>query len=303
MRTILHARSIGEIAYGAIKSIKAEPFGEIVNSFPNSFYIRTPNDELVFVTGHHLKSPITVNLDWTADFEHSLKPRGRVFLERSELRVEDDLTINLSGAAAQATRPDVLPMHIGQFRDALYVATTILSIVDADQSVLDNRSIAHRGVCQFVLAGILPLLDSDNCEPFRRTAEIIVGLGAGFTPSGDDVLAGFLATYNSLSRTVSRPKILMDFELLKKRTSWISAKLLDYMQRGVFDDQVACLIRSVGSANKDKFVVSLETILPRGHTSGVDIVVGSVLAASLLLDVANNGHETETIVRRLGLSH
>ena len=303
MQTTLRATNIGQVAYGTLESLKAGSFGEIVNCFSNSFYIRTPDEELVFVTSRHLKSPVTINLDSMVDFEHSLKPLDPVFYEQPELRVGDNLTIDVSGATTQASQLDLSVLRIETLREELYIATTILAILDTHQSVLDDRSLAYEGAKQFVFTGILPLRDSNNTELFRKAAGGIVGLGAGFTPSGDDVLAGFLATYNSLSRAMSRPKILMDFEFLKKNTGWISAKLLDYMQREVVDDQVAHLIRSAGSEDKDEFIIALEGLLPRGHTSGVDIAVGSILAVALLLDVSKNGHETEAIVRKLGLSH
>jgi len=286
----------------ALENLKTGSVGEIVSCFANSFYIRTPDDELVFVTNHHLRSPITVNLDSAADFEYSLKPLDPAFFEQAELRVGDNLAIDLSGAPTLANQPNLPILGIEGLREVLYIATTVLAIVDTRQSVLDDRSIAYDGAKQFALTGILPLRDSNNTESFRKTVEGIVGLGVGFTPSGDDLLAGFLATYNSLARAVGRPKILLDFEFLKESTNWISAKLLDYMQREVVDDQVAQLIRSVGSVERGDFIIAMENLLPRGHTSGVDIAVGTVLAVTLLLDVATNGYGTEAIIRRLGLS-
>jgi hypothetical protein len=300
LRAILQARNVGPIAFRAIKNLKAGFVGEVAASFTNSFYIRTSNDELIFVTGLPVKSPITVNLNSSDDFERLLRPPVPVFFEKAELRVGDDLTVDLRGASTQPDQPDLSTLQIGQLQEALYTAATILTIVDTHQSVLDQASIAYSGAEQFVRTGILSLRDTGDSEPFLETAEEIVGLGPGFTPSGDDVLGGLLGTYNSLSRAVRRPKILLDFESLKKSTNWISAKLLDYMQREVFDDQVAHLVRSAGSGNKEEFIVALETLLPRGHTSGVDISVGALLALSVLRDVASNGHE---IVRRLGFSY
>jgi len=303
LRTSLQARCVGRIAYQALKSLKAGSVGEITNSFPNSFYVRTPVDELVFVTNLPVKSPITINLDSDGNFQQLLKPLGRVFFEDAELRVGNDLTIDLRTASTPPDQPNPTALSIGQLGEAVHDATTILSLVDTDQSVLDPASITYKGAVEFARKGILSLRDAGDSEDFRETAEKIVGLGPGFTPSGDDVLGGLLGTYNSLSQAVRRPRILFDLEFLKKRTNWISAKLLGYMQRGIFDDQVADLVRSVESANKDEFIVALETLLPRGHTSGVDISVGSVLALSVLRDVSCDGHETETTIRRLGFSN
>jgi hypothetical protein len=302
LRTSLQARCVGRIAYRALKSLKAGSVGEITNFFANSFYVRTPDDDLVFFTNLPVKSPITVNLDSDANFQQLLKPLERVFFEDAEFRVGNDLTIDLRTAPTPPDQPNPTTLSIGQPGAAVHTATTILSIVDTEQSVLDPASIAYKGAEEFVRNGILSLRDTGDSEAFRETAEKIVGLGPGFTPSGDDLLGGLLGTYNSLSQEARRPRILFDLEFLKKSTNWVSAKLLDYMQRGIFDDQVADLVRSVESANKDEFILALETLLPRGHTSGIDISVGSVLASSVLRDVACNGHETETTIRRLGFS-
>lgn len=302
MRTTLQATGIGPIAYRALKN-KTGRAGEVANSFPKSFYIRTFNDELVFVTGLPVKSPITINLDSPVDFDHLAKPRGRVFLNGTDLRIGDDLAIDLHGVPTQPNRPELSASKIGQLREALYIGTAILTIVDTYQSVLDHASIAYRGAEKFFRTGILSLRDTEGSEVFLETAKSIVGLGTGFTPSGDDVLGGFLCTYNSLSRTVGYHRVMMDFQILKKNTNWISAKLVDYMQHGVCDDQVAQLVNSAASADEDEFVLALETLLPRGHASGIDISTGVVLAVSLLRDLANNQHETETIIRRLGLSY
>jgi hypothetical protein len=298
LRTTLQARSAGPIAYRAL-NVKTAPVGEIAGTFSDSFYIRTFLDELVFVTSLPVKSPITVNLASAADFERLLELHGQVFLDETSLRVGATVTIDFHGASIQQPKPDLSSTQIEWLSEALYLATTILSIVDTHQSVLDHASIAYKGTRQFFQTGILSLRHAGESETFLKTAEEIVGLGSGFTPSGDDVLSGFLCAYNSLSQAVGYEKILMDFHSLKRNTHWISAKLLDYMQHGVCDDQVAQL---VGSTNTDEFIVALESLLPRGHTSGIDVSTGCVLGLSLLADVANDRHGTETVIRRLGLS-
>ena len=300
MRITPPATSIGQIAYEALRSAKGEPVGEAIASFRNSFYIKTSNDQLIFVTNRLLKSPITINLGSSTDFGH-LKPHEHVFYEQPELRV-GGLTIDLDGTPIQRDQLPITALHIGHLQEALYVAATILSIVDTRLSVLDNTWVTFGKASQFARTGILSVRDCGCNGNFRATAEEIIGLGGGFTPSGDDLLAGFLATYNSLAQSAGRPKILIDFETIGRSTSWVSGKLLDYMQREVYDDQVSQLIRSAGMGNKDEFILAIEALLPRGHTSGVDIAVGSILAAAILVDLANNGHETEAVTDRLGLS-
>jgi len=294
------ARSIGQIAYEALRSARGGPVGSVIACFQNSFYIKTLNDQLIFVTNRLLKSPMTINLGSSTDFGH-LKPLEGVFFEQPELRV-GDLTIDLSGAPIQGDQFSITALRIGRLQEALYAAATILAIVDTRLSVLDNTWVSFGKIGQFARTGILSVRDSGGNENFRATAGEIIGLGGGFTPSGDDLLAGFLATYNSFATALGRNRIIIDFETIRQSTNWISAKILDYMQREVYDDQVSQLIRSVAMGNQDEFIMAIEALLPRGHTSGVDIAVGSILAGALLVDLSNNGHETEAVTNRLGLS-
>jgi hypothetical protein len=170
------------------------------------------------------------------------------------------------------------------------------------QSVLDPHSLAHSGIVNFVSDGVMLLRHPGTDRRFRDAALRIIGLGSGFTPSGDDTLGGFLATYNSFAKTIERAPVLLDSGLLEERTSWISAKLLDYMQRLILDEQLCFLIDSAHNGDQDALVIDLETLLPRGHTSGIDIAVGVILALSLIRDIALKKEETEIIARTLGLS-
>jgi hypothetical protein len=77
---------------------------------------------------------------------------------------------------------------------------------------------------------------------------------------------------------------------------------MDYMQRQVLDDQVQQLIRSAALGNEDEFILAMETLLPRGHTSGIDISVGAILALCLISDIGGNRRDTESIAYRIGLS-
>lgn len=186
--------------------------------------------------------------------------------------------------------------------ETLYVGSVILGIIDTHLSVLDPAGVAYGGVRDFVADGIIPLRQTHGHERFCEAARKIVGLGAGFTPSGDDMLGGFLAAFNTFAPKIGRREALIDFDFLESKTSWISAKLLDYMQRRVLDDQIDQLIGVTTSNDGEKFIMALETLLPRGHTSGIDIVVGVILAISLIRDVISKGNETEAIAARLGLS-
>lgn len=304
MRTRLKANCIGALAAKSLLGEESEVIGSVVSAFPNSFYVRTIKNELIFITSRQVKSPITINLDSAGTFGQLMKPLEPVSVAERTIHVGDDTTIDMPATMPSDNAPGFEDSLAGQFalsRETLNTSSTILMIVDNNQSVLDPKGLVHEGAKEFVHKGIIPQRGLGKPELFSEVAMKIVGLGLGFTPSGDDVLGGFLATYNSLAANINRPKMILDFSAVQTKTTWISAKLMDFMQRQVLDDQIQQLIRSAKSGSKEEFILALETILPRGHTSGIDIAVGAILALCLILDTKRNERKTEGFVKRIGL--
>jgi len=302
----LRAKCIGSLALKALSPEHAPAAGLVVNTFPNSFYARTGEGELIFFTNRPLRSPITVNLDTTSDLEHIVKPLEPLSVRGKEMHIGTDAIIEFSTASLYQDRIEAASEHSSGFTrigTSLRIASSVLGIIDTSHSVLDPHALAHSGIVEFVSDGVMPLRCPGTEGGFRNAALKIVGLGSGFTPSGDDTLGGFLATYNSFARTTEREPILLGSGLLEEKTSWISAKLLDYMQRLILDEQLHRMIRSATTGDQDALVIALETLLPRGHTSGIDIAVGAILGLSLVRDVALKKEETEIIARTLGLSN
>lgn len=303
MSITLRANCVGSLAAKAFSDTDSKIIGQVLNTFSNSFYLRTLNGELVFVTNRSLRSPITINLDTTCNLEQLVKPTEPVRVKRKKLCLGTDTIIELSSASLYQDRLEPtseLGPEFTKIGKSLRLISFILSIIDTRQSVLDPYALAHPRIVDFVSEGVMPLRRPGTEGRFREAALKIVGSGSGFTPSGDDTLGGLLATYNSFARTIGRAPVLLDFQLLEEKSSWISAKLLDYMQRLILDEQLRGLIDSVNK-NEDNLVTAMETLLPRGHTSGIDMAVGAILALSLIRDVAFEKEDTEMIARALGL--
>jgi hypothetical protein len=301
----MRANCIGSLAAEALSSGDSGIAGHVVNTFSNSFYVRTLNGELVFFTNRPLQSPITINLDSTLNLEHVAKPLEPVYVLEKEIRVGGDAFIDLSMALSYqppSNPADELRPEFAEIEIALRTFAFVLGIIDTTQSVLDPHGLAHEGMVDFVSDGVIPFRRSSTEARLREAALKIVGLGSGFTPSGDDALGGFLAAYNSFAESIGRAPILFDFPLLQGKTNWISAKLLDCMQRLIVDEQVHRMIDSATRGDEDGLVLALETLLPRGHTSGIDISAGAILALSLIRDIAFEKEETEIIASALGLS-
>ncbi|TDD84800.1 DUF2877 domain-containing protein [Actinomadura rubrisoli] len=121
-----------------------------------------------------------------------------------------------------------------------------------------------------------------------RAAARLMGLGPGLTPSGDDVLAGFLVAHRQLPPP-THPRA--DFAtalgarveaLAAGRTTALSAALLGHAARGDGCPQLTGLVDAVGG--HASVPSRLGELLPVGHTSGADLALGVAAAGRAVLD-------------------
>ncbi len=297
----VHANQLGPLAAQALNSDEESTIGQVIATFPNSFYVKTRENQLLFFTNQLIQSPITVNVEYSGSFTDIIKPHEQLYLHDRRLS-----TSNLSIEFACASKPtkDEVPVdfnpHFLKLAEATILLSTILSVIETAGSVLDpDRLMVHDSIADFVKHGVLQLRTKGNHSEFEVAASNIIGLGTGFTPSGDDVLLGFLIVYNSLARAITRTPIYIELKQLVEKTSWISAKLVDYAQHLQVDDQLLRVIRSMSDEHGDT-VTALEALIPRGHTSGIDIATGAVLGLSVVCDIVLRQRTTESIAAKLG---
>jgi len=296
----VHANHLGLLAAQALRSDEESTIGQVIASFPNSFYVKTRDDQLLFITNRSLRSPITVNVAYSGNFTDIVKPLEFVYILNGRL-CNSNISIEFANNAAEEEKvcSDNHPYY-SKLMEASMLLSTILNVIENVGSVLDqDHPLVHDLIADFVRHGLLPLRSKRVPSEFAAAAEKIIGLGQGFTPSGDDFLLGFLVTYNSLSSAIARTPIYLEFKQLAGRTNWISAKLVDYAQHLQVDDQLLRVIQSMSNADGDT-VTALEALIPRGHTSGIDIATGTVLGLSIVCDIALEQRNTEIIAAKLG---
>jgi len=100
-----------------------------------------------------------------------------------------------------------------------------------------------------------------------RAVPLLLGLGSGLTPLGDDVLCGWLAARVALG--LPTEPVASEVRELAHRTSLLSATLLGCAARGEVVPQFADLLREC---------VSVDALLGVGQTSGAGLAVGMGLA-------------------------
>jgi len=287
------------MARQSLSKTNSRILGQVVASFRNSFYIRTRDDQLLFVTNSQLGSPITINLTQGYNFEDLTPLNSDVKLFDDHLVVGEKAVIQL--ATAQPYKmTSIRAREVGVTHNTLRRLAFIIGILDTTLSVLDAKGIAYNESKRFIRNEALALRKINSHERFEREAFAILGLGSGFTPSGDDMLGGFLATWNTFAPWLGKAKILLSSEALTNRTSWISAKLFDQLQKQMLDSQLARLMEYAASGRQDEFVLASEGLLSRGHTSGLDLTTGIAISLSLIQDISTHASNTESLLNQLG---
>ena len=288
----LQTTSIGSIA---AETIQTPDFrGTVTNIFPNSFYLKTMKGDVIFFTSNTTRSPITVNLATNFSKIHPLEQFtskaghidcADVLIHMKDAKIFHQQTINTQRLNSQLSHV----LEIGSF---------LLEIIDTSKSGLDESTLTHERIANFIQSTILLLRIRSAHDEFYERAPTLVGLGSGFTPSGDDFLGGFLATYNTFATSLKRPRIVLSFDLLETKTNWISAKLLDCMQLRILDEEVTGLISSLTCADENQFTLNLESLASRGHTSGIDIITGVIIALSIISDAKYGTNLTTKIAEQ-----
>ncbi len=124
-----------------------------------------------------------------------------------------------------------------------------------------------------------------DCIAGAAAASALLGLGNGLTPTGDDILTGFLAGLLAVSRF---DRGLKDFEASVRRsivsfapirTSTISRTFLFHAVQGLFSENVVDLIQTVLNNEPCSCLAATAQRLCRfGASSGVDTLTGITTA-------------------------
>jgi hypothetical protein len=268
--------------------------------FPNSFYLKVPPDDLVNVTRKKIRSPVNINVEEAGpDFSSVLKVGDRARLKGEILSV-GPLEIRL-GLHRYANSDIRAALDVGRMLNVhrhLIAAAALLQAFNLKDSILDKGGRAYEDYRSFFEETLAP--SPFDVRRFERNALKLVGLGSGFTPSFDDFLSGFLCVFNLAAVVMGEGPVVLDHAELRRRTNWPSAKLMDYMQEGLMDEDVEAVVASFFTGDGDALLFDLQDVVGRGHSSGLDLATGLVASAAVVLDLMNHGSLAPKVVSALG---
>lgn len=111
----------------------------------------------------------------------------------------------------------------------------------------------------------------------------LIGLGCGLTPSGDDLLVGYLAglwctAQNRYERVQFISGLGKTVNRLSQQTNDISRTCLYHAARGRVSSRLAALAEAIcRGENSNHLAAATESAMQAGHTSGIDTVTGLLL--------------------------
>jgi len=118
----------------------------------------------------------------------------------------------------------------------------------------------------------------------REVTHSLIGLGQGLTPSGDDILLGFLAGFIPTCGTdPARRAFLQSFSSMvaisARETNAISRTYLIHASQGRFSSALIHLVKAIClELDPAEVTAAALRVLRTGHSSGVDIVTGLLAA-------------------------
>lgn len=140
----------------------------------------------------------------------------------------------------------------------------------------------------------------DTRGPISLDVESTLGRGPGLTPSGDDVLAGYLLGCRAVGRDPGELPTAISTN--SHRTTALSAALLRHAIAGRCLPEVAAVVRALEGGDLDP---PLAALLRVGHTSGAALGQGLALAARVGIGRWRERarQSPTTLVRSASLAH
>jgi hypothetical protein len=146
---------------------------------------------------------------------------------------------------------------------------------------LQKGAEAAQGLVEGAAHQQLPLL--------RQSASTLIGLGPGLTPSGDDVLVGFIAAMLLLSEAIGQSAALYQhfsaevLAIASQRTNKLSLTWMEYAGRGEVAEHLGRLFQALVLEKPRVLENAALEVLSSGATSGGDLLAGIILGGRCLV--------------------
>ncbi len=218
-------------------------------------------------------------------------------VSEDEIVIDYDLRFKLNGVIKSSKLP-ILKTEIlnqGQLRSNLQLLQMLfLKSYTLGSFYIDDLASPYNQALQQALIERTRMfcnaVKNKNDKKLIEAGTLLLGLGAGLTPSGDDYLVGFFAVlFFSSYRSETIWQLAHNLaQNARDSTNIISATYIKSASEKRFKKEISDLVQSVYQPDKNLIAQSLKKLLEVGSTSGTDITQGILDAFSILISGENN---------------
>ena len=267
----------GKSALNFIESYsEGETIGETVKVFENTVYLKTGHDDLICLTSKDVKAPMNLNLNTSVDFLKLDCVSKKVIRTPTGLKLKT-IVFDTKNSKIYPTTKDY-KMKNGLQNRILFVVDEI-NLLDTLGSILDNHSPFFNEL-SYAIRTISESTQKRDLMKLSNQLSSIVGLGNGFTPSGDDFIVGFLFCLN---RILSSSNHKHGKFVIMGNTNWASKKFIDYSQNGIVIEPLEVFVNFLLSG-ENEIKSSLMDLIQVGKSSGIDASIGAIIATVFVFD-------------------
>lgn len=279
-------------------SVPQDDFDAVVQSvFDSSVNLRlvSENRLITILISDHYELPQGIRLDVKNVPLQSLTVDLRAVCRGGILRFDSSpLTIDLRGASVWEAHLPGIDITKPSIRQAWSITWQALNrgqrlkgtdLIAADLFQLDKGSSLTRKLSQPVLE-LMAATKHFDVEASADAARQMIGLGPGVTPTGDDILIGYLA---GLWSTAGEDKEKLTFiesfgaALLQfvDQTNEISGTYLYHAIHGQFSSSLINLVNAIANGENENLLLASKYAMRVGHSSGMDSVTGLLIGLTV----------------------
>ena len=155
----------------------------------------------------------------------------------------------------------------------------------AEKALIETGAIIGNSDGSSGLAGLQEAFYSDDSSLIERRLRFLIGRGAGLTPSGDDIIIGFLLGVTSARQEAPVFLSVLNRLIVReglKLTTLISLEYLYYAGQRQFGSYLQDLMKALVSGPIRAVKAAARKVLEVGSTSGIDTLIGLITFLSML---------------------
>ena len=267
----LTAAAIGHIAH---ETLQTETYANVWGNTSKGFFAITDNNKVLFISHQTFRGPLTININGKMPSRQALSHDIHLLLSPNQIRFSQSaLEIRINQQTHIWT-----PVILNKLDFNLEALNTRSNLIEREMiSQLSNQHLAQENQTD-INNNLKSALSSRNKVSVYESLSNLLGCGEGLTPSGDDLICGFLLAahawkeilFSSFALKKTIRKIVEDAQ---KKTTTLSANLIACAASGSADERIIRCVKWLNSGDHSAAFIMKE-LLSYGSSSGLDTLAG-----------------------------